>query len=231
MGSLYNESMEQTNTKTWQTALSGEKEKSYFKKIMETVKKERAEGKIIYPEQKNVFNALKYTPFADVKVVILGQDPYHGPRQAHGLCFSVQTGVPAPPSLQNIFKEINNELNIPIPNHGYLEKWAKQGVLLLNTVLTVRAGQAHSHANIGWETFTDKIITQLNEEREGLIFLLWGSHAQKKALLIDPTRHTILKSPHPSPLSAHRGFLGNGHFAKTNELLSNMGKDPIDWSL
>lgn len=215
----------------WQDAIGAEKEQAYFKNVMAFVKSERAKGKTIYPPQADIFNALKAAPFDQIKVVILGQDPYHGPNQAHGMCFSVRPGVPTPPSLQNIYKEIHNDLGHPIPTHGYLQKWAEQGVLLLNTVLTVERGQAHSHAGKGWETFTDKIIHQLNDQRQGLVFLLWGSHAQKKAAFIDPTKHTILKAPHPSPLSAHRGFLGCGHFSKTNQLLEKQGQKPIDWRL
>ncbi|HCG1471095.1 TPA: uracil-DNA glycosylase, partial [Pseudomonas aeruginosa] len=163
--------------------------------------------------------------------VIIGQDPYHGPGQAHGLCFSVQPGVPTPPSLQNIYKELNRDLNIPIPNNGYLQRWAEQGVLLLNTSLTVEQAKAGSHANAGWQPFTDRVIEVVNERCERLVFLLWGSHAQSKQKLIDPQRHLILKSAHPSPLSAYRGFLGNGHFSRTNKFLEQNGKTPIDWSL
>lgn len=216
---------------TWKDALAGEKEKPYFQKIMAFLDQERAKGKIIYPPKPDIFNALKAAPFDQVKVVIIGQDPYHGPNQAHGMCFSVRKGVAPPPSLQNIFKEIHADLGLPIPNHGYLQHWANQDVLLLNTVLTVEAGKAHSHANIGWEIFTDKIIQTLNNEREGLVFLLWGSHAQKKAQMINPTKHFILKAAHPSPLSAHKGFLGCKHFSRTNQLLQKQGKEPIDWSL
>jgi uracil-DNA glycosylase len=221
---------EKASEKTWQTYLAEEKQKPYFKKLLDTVKQEM-QKKVIYPKSKDIFNALKLTPFEKVKVVIIGQDPYHGPNQAHGLAFSVQKGVATPPSLQNIFQELKNDLNISPPNHGCLEEWAKQGVLLLNTVLTVEAGKAHSHANLGWETFTDKIIQILNDEKENLVFLLWGSHAQKKGLQIDPTKHHILKAPHPSPLSAHRGFLGCRHFSKTNAFLEKVGKEPINWSL
>lgn len=216
---------------SWQSALTGEKEKPYFKEIFTFLDREQAAGKTVYPPRKDIFNALKSTPFDQVKVVILGQDPYHGPRQAHGLCFSVQPGVAPPPSLVNIFQELHTDLGIPKPKQGYLQKWADQGVLLLNTVLTVEAGNAHSHAKIGWETFTDAVIKALNEKRQGIIFLLWGSHAQKKCAIINPNRHYLLKSVHPSPLSAHRGFLGCKHFSKCNQLLQQMGKTPIDWSL
>jgi len=219
------------DTLTWKDVLADEKQKDYFQSALQFVKDERIKGKTIYPKQSDIFNALKFTPLEDVKVVIIGQDPYHGPNQAHGMCFSVQAAVPTPPSLQNIFKEIHGDLGLPIPNNGYLEKWAKQGVLLLNAVLTVEAAQPQSHANVGWETFTDKVIKVLNAEKEGLIFLLWGSSAQRKGQIINPARHHILKAPHPSPLSAHRGFLGCKHFSKTNELLEKMGKEPIDWQL
>jgi len=195
------------------------------------IKNEVAAGKKIYPKSADIFNAFKYTPFENVKVVILGQDPYHGFKQAHGLCFSVQEGTPPPPSLKNIFQEINKDLNLPIPKHGNLENWAQQGVLLLNTVLTVEAGKPQSHANKGWEIFTDKVINILNEEKTGLIFLLWGAPAQRKGQLIDKTRHHVLMAPHPSPLSAHRGFMGCKHFSKVNELLRTMNKSEIDWSL
>jgi uracil-DNA glycosylase len=220
-----------TDQKTWQTVLAGEKQQPYFQNILDFLKNQKAKGKIIYPKSSDIFNALKYTPFENVKVVIIGQDPYHGPNQAHGLCFSVQAGIKPPPSLENIFKELHEDIGMPTPNHGNLEKWAQQGVLLLNAVLTVEAGKPQSHANIGWEIFTDKIIRVLNEEKEGLIFLLWGSPAQKKGSIINSQRHHILKAPHPSPLSASRGFFGCRHFSKTNDLLRKMGKEPIDWSL
>lgn len=207
------------------------KEKDYFKNVLQFVKDERISGKTIYPKQADIFNAFKAAPFEEIKVVIIGQDPYHGPNQAHGLCFSVQQGVTPPPSLKNIFQEIHDDLDLQIPNHGCLQHWADQGVLLLNTVLTVERGNAHSHASKGWETFTDQVIRILNDQREGLVFLLWGAHAQKKGALIDPTKHYCLKSVHPSPLSAHRGFLGCKHFSKANAILSKMGKTPIDWSL
>lgn len=220
-----------TATKTWQTFLSAEKTQPYFLQILDFIKSEQAAGKKIYPPSNGAFNAFKYTAFADVKVVIIGQDPYHGPRQAHGLCFSVQPGIAPPPSLLNIFKELHSDLGLPIPKHGCLESWAKQGVLLLNSVLSVEAGKPQSHANIGWERFTDKVISVLNEEKDGLIFLLWGSPAQRKGEKIDPNKHYILKAPHPSPLSAHRGFLGCKHFSKTNALLRQMNKSEINWSL
>lgn len=220
-----------TSCHTWQSVLAGEKEKPYFLEMMAFLNRERDNGKIIYPPPQDVFNAIKYTPFDQVKVVIIGQDPYHGPNQAHGLCFSVRPGVRPPPSLVNIFQELHSDLGIAIPQTGYLKKWADQGVLLLNTVLTVEAGKAHSHAKIGWETFTDRIIQELNEKHQGLVFLLWGSHAQQKCQKISPTRHFLLKAPHPSPLSAHRGFLGCKHFSKCNDILKREGKEPIDWTL
>lgn len=192
---------------------------------------EKAAGKAIYPPGRQMFAALDAVPFEAVKVVILGQDPYHGPGQAHGLSFSVPPGVPIPPSLLNIFKEIERDLGLPVPRHGCLAHWAAQGVLLLNAVLSVEAGKAGSHAGRGWEGFTDAVIAALSREREGLVFLLWGSYAQKKGELIDRERHCVLKAPHPSPLSAHRGFFGCGHFGKTNRWLQGRGLAPIDWSL
>ncbi|QZN94694.1 uracil-DNA glycosylase [Symbiopectobacterium purcellii] len=219
-----------TTELTWHDVLAQEKEQPYFVQTLTFVGNARAEGKVIYPPQKDVFNAFRYTEFNQVKVVILGQDPYHGPNQAHGLSFSVRPGIPAPPSLMNMYKELANDIpGFTIPRHGCLQSWAEQGVLLLNTVLTVEAGQAHSHANLGWETFTDRVISALNEKREGIVFLLWGAHAQKKGSIIDTQRHHVLKSPHPSPLSAHRGFLGCHHFSKTNQLLQQQGQPPIDW--
>lgn len=218
------------NCATWKTTLATEKEQPYFQKIFKFLEKQRSENKIIYPKQADIFNALKYTSLNNVKVVIIGQDPYHGVNQAHGLCFSVLPGIKPPPSLKNIFLELHNDLGIQIPKEGCLTKWAEQGVLLLNAVLTVESGKPQSHANIGWEIFTDQIIRVLNQEREGLIFLLWGSYAQKKGELIDVTRHHILKAAHPSPFSA-TGFLGCRHFSKTNALLEKMGLAPIDWQL
>lgn len=192
---------------------------------------EKTAGKTIYPPGPLIFNALDRTPFEAVKVVILGQDPYHGPGQAHGLCFSVPRGVPVPPSLINIHAEIRRDLDIDPPRHGNLEAWAERGVLLLNAVLTVEAGQAASHQGRGWEAFTDRIVALLAEQREHLVFLLWGSHAQRKAAMVDPRRHLLLKAPHPSPLSAHRGFLGCGHFSACNAYLREHGLGEIDWSL
>ena len=192
---------------------------------------EKQAGKTIYPEGKNIFNALNLLAFEDVKVVIIGQDPYHGPGQSHGLCFSVMPGVAIPPSLKNIFKEIQTDLGIPPANHGYLTSWAEQGVLLLNSVLTVEMDRAASHQGKGWERFTDAIIQRLNSEHSGLVFFLWGSYAQKKGAIIDPKRHLVLQSVHPSPLSAHRGFFGNQHFSKANDYLQDQSKSPINWEL
>ncbi len=212
--------------KTWSDLLGDEKQQPYFQELLARVKQERARGVVVYPPEEEVFAAFRKTALADLKVVILGQDPYHGPGQAHGLCFSVPKGIKLPPSLRNIFKALQHDYpNFKVPEHGDLTKWAEQGVLLLNTVLTVEAGKAHSHASWGWEKFTDKVIAQINEHCEGIVFLLWGAHAQKKGALIDRQRHHVLTAVHPSPLSAHRGFLTCGHFRRTNELLE-VG---IDW--
>ncbi|MDF3933216.1 uracil-DNA glycosylase [Pseudomonas citronellolis] len=216
---------------SWKSALREEFDKPYMRTLSEFLRNEKAAGKVIFPPGPLIFNALNSTPLDQVKVVIIGQDPYHGPGQAHGLCFSVQPGVPTPPSLQNIYKELQRDLNIPIASHGYLQHWAEQGVLLLNTSLTVEQANAGSHAQAGWQPFTDRVIEVVNERCDGVVFLLWGSHAQSKQKLIDPTRHLILKSAHPSPLSAYRGFLGNGHFSRTNKFLEQNGKAPIDWAL
>ena len=217
---------------TWQDALGPQKEAEYFTRLMARIQSEREAGKVIYPPQQDVFNALKYTPLESVKVVILGQDPYHGPDQAHGLCFSVLPGVKTPPSLVNIYKELAADIDgFVIPKHGTLTRWAEQGVLLLNTVLTVEQGKAHSHAKWGWETFTDAVIDAVNRHQQGVVFLLWGSHAQKKGMHIDTSKHHVLSAPHPSPLSAHRGFLGCKHFSQTNQLLSSQNKSPINWQL
>lgn len=201
--------------------------------LVDFVKKERASGIPIYPERGFVFNAFKKTPFDKVKVVILGQDPYHGQGQAHGLCFSVPKGVSLPPSLQNIYKELAADLGLPMPSHGCLDAWAEQGVFLLNTTLTVRQGQPMSHHGKGWEAFTDAVITRLKERQDPIVFVLWGSSAQSKCRLLtiyeNPSRHHILMAPHPSPLSAHRGFFGCGHFSKTNAILAGQGKSPINW--
>lgn len=216
----------------WSELLGSEKQQDYFQQIMAFVQQRRAEGVEVYPPVADVFNAFKLTPLDKVKVVILGQDPYHGPGQAHGLCFSVKPDIPAPPSLQNMYKELATDIEgFQIPSHGYLQSWAEQGVLLLNTVLTVERGQAHSHSKIGWERFTDKVIEQLNQHTEGLVFMLWGSHAQKKGRIIDKQRHHVLAGPHPSPLSAYRGFFGCKHFSQANRLLAEQGKQPINWRL
>ncbi|MEI9598442.1 uracil-DNA glycosylase [Moellerella wisconsensis] len=219
-----------SNEITWDDIIGREQQQAYFTETLSFVANERQQGKIIYPPAEDVFNAFKYTALNDIKVVILGQDPYHGPDQAHGLSFSVRPGVPAPPSLVNMYKELEKDIaGFTRPTHGYLESWARQGVLLLNTVLTVEKGKAHSHAHLGWETFTDKIINEINQQRNGVIFLLWGSHAQKKGRFIDSHKHHILKAPHPSPLSAYRGFLGCGHFSQTNQILQQQGLNPINW--
>lgn len=216
---------------SWHAHLGDELEKDYMRELRAFLVAEKQAGKTLYPPMPQLFNAFELTPFEQVKVVILGQDPYHGPGQAHGLCFSVQEGVRPPPSLKNIFKEISDELGIEFAGNGCLTPWAKQGVLLLNSVLTVVKNNAGSHQGKGWERFTDRAIATLNEQHDGLVFLLWGKYAQDKAAVIDRSRHHVLMSPHPSPFSAHRGFLGNGHFAKTNEYLQAQGKPPIDWRL
>jgi uracil-DNA glycosylase len=213
---------------SWKKVLNGEFDQPYFESLVKFVKDEYARHKV-YPPGKWMFHAFDCCPFDDVKVVVLGQDPYHGPGQAHGLCFSVQDGIDFPPSLQNIFKELNNDLNIPMPKSGNLERWAHQGVFLLNATLTVRARQAGSHQNNGWETFTDAVVRKLAEEKEHLVFLLWGAYAQRKGEFIDINRHLVLKAPHPSPFSANRGFFGCRHFSKTNAYLEQHGKTPIEW--
>ncbi|PKL98893.1 MAG: uracil-DNA glycosylase [Gammaproteobacteria bacterium HGW-Gammaproteobacteria-9] len=215
----------------WKDELRDEFDKPYMRELGAFLRSEKAAGKTIYPPGPMIFNALNSTPLEQVKIVILGQDPYHGPGQAHGLCFSVQPGVTPPPSLQNIFKELKRDLNLDIPRHGYLQSWAEQGVLMLNTSLTVEQGIAGSHAKAGWQRFTDRIIEVVGERRPHLVFMLWGAHAQSKAKLIDATRHLMLKSVHPSPLSAHRGFIGNGHFSRANQFLIQHGIQPIDWRL
>jgi len=213
---------------SWKEKLQPEFEKDYFAKLVDFVKNEYA-TKTVYPPGRLMFNAFDQCPFDKVKVVILGQDPYHEPGQAHGLCFSVNDGVPFPPSLQNIFKEIETDLGITLPRTGNLLRWAQQGVLLLNATLTVRAHSAGSHQNKGWETFTDAVIHHIAEEKEHVVFILWGSYAQKKGEFINPNKHLVLKSPHPSPLSAHRGFFGNKHFSKTNDYLRQTGQETIQW--
>jgi len=213
---------------SWKRRLADEFEQSYFRVLTDFIKQEYA-TKQIFPSGKYIFHAFEQSPFDETKVVILGQDPYHGIGQAHGLCFSVPEGIDQPPSLQNIFKEINQDLGIPIPTSGNLDRWARQGVLLLNATLSVQANRAGSHQNHGWEKFTDHVISQLAEEKEHLVFLLWGSFAQKKGAFIDRNKHLVLTSPHPSPLSSYRGFFGNRHFSKTNEYLKIHGIKPIEW--
>jgi len=214
----------------WQNLLEDEFNKDYYIKLREFLRNEYR-TKIIHPDMYDIFNALHYTDYKDVKVVILGQDPYHGSNQAHGLSFSVKPGVPAPPSLMNIFKELNSDLGCYIPNNGYLKKWADQGVMLLNTVLTVREGQANSHKNMGWECFTDRVISLLNDRKDPIVFILWGRNAHAKLNIINNPIHYIIKSVHPSPLSAHNGFFGSKPFSKTNDFLISQGKKPIDWQI
>jgi len=216
---------------SWLDHLGEEFDKDYMRSLRAFLKQQKQMGKEIYPPGDLIFNALNTTPFDKVRVMILGQDPYHGPGQAHGLCFSVLPGVATPPSLGNIYKEIQADLGINPPGHGCLLPWAEQGVLLLNAVLTVEKFKAASHQGKGWEQFTDRVVAVLNEKRENLVFLLWGSYAQKKGQIIDRKRHQVLQSTHPSPLSAHRGFLGCRHFSQTNEYLTKTGQQPIDWAL
>ena len=212
---------------SWKSRLAGEFEAPYMLALREFLVAEKRAGKTIYPASANLFAALDATPFDAVKIVVLGQDPYHGPGQAHGLCFSVLPGVPVPPSLENIHAEQQRDLGLPRPDHGWLMPWAQQGVLLLNSVLTVERGQAGSHQGKGWERFTDAVVARLNDERDGLVFLLWGSYAQAKGKAIDARRHKVLKAPHPSPLSAYRGFIGCGHFSAANAHLEAIGAAPI----
>jgi uracil-DNA glycosylase len=214
----------------WLEVLRPEFDKPYFNELKSFLLEEKRLYRV-YPPGNRIFAAFDHTPFSKVKVVILGQDPYHGDGQAHGLCFSVPDGIALPPSLQNIYRELNTDLGIPVPKSGNLEKWAHQGVLLLNATLTVRANQAGSHQRRGWENFTDEVIRQLSERCSGLVFILWGSYAQAKETMIDTSKHFVLKSVHPSPLSVYRGFFGCHHFSKTNELLVNTGKEPINWNL
>lgn len=214
---------------SWKDVLSGEFEKEYFRKLTDFVRAEYKSGKTIYPKPQNIFNAFNLCPLSDVKVVIIGQDPYHEPGQAHGLCFSVENGIDLPPSLVNIYKEIESDIGHKSKTNGDLSYWARQGVLLLNSTLTVRAHQAASHSGKGWETFTDAVIRAVSENRKNVVYLLWGSFAQKKADCVNAEQNLILKSAHPSPLSAYRGFFGNHHFSKTNEYLIAHGKTPIDW--
>ena len=215
----------------WKQALKSEFDRPYFQQVVTFLKIEKAQGQIIYPPGSLIFNAFNKTPFNKVKVVIIGQDPYHGPGQAHGLSFSVQPGIKPPPSLINIYKELQTDIGLPTPTSGNLDHWAEQGVLLLNAALTVRANEPASHAKIGWADFTNAVISKLSNEKTGIVFLLWGRFAHEKQSLIDETKHFVLKAAHPSPFSADKGFFGCKHFSKTNELLSKQGLDPIDWSV
>jgi uracil-DNA glycosylase len=223
--------MEVKIDESWKKVLKDEFSKDYFGEIVGFLRMEKAAGKTIYPPGSLIFNAFNLTPFDKVKVVLLGQDPYHGQGQAHGLCFSVQDGIKPPPSLVNIYKEIHKDIGLPIPNHGNLTKWAQQGVMMLNASLTVRKGEPMSHARIGWADFTNAVIRKISDQKQGVVFLLWGKFAQEKQVLIDETKHRILKAAHPSPYSADAGFFGCRHFSQTNEYLMKEGLDPIDWSL
>jgi len=223
--------MDLNNAPSWQPWLNAEFDAPYMQSLKQFLQQESAARKTIYPHSSNWFHALEVTPLDQVKVVIIGQDPYHQPDQAHGLCFSVRPGIKTPPSLINIYKELQSDLGVTLVNHGYLESWAHQGVLLLNAVLTVEDSQAASHQGKGWEQFTDKVIATVNEQCENVVFLLWGSYAQKKGAVIDPQRHCILKSAHPSPLAAYRGFFGCKHFSQANSYLAGNGKAPINWQL
>ncbi len=215
----------------WLDVLGPQFNEPYMVSLKEFLREQKNRRKVIYPNSGNWFNAFNSTPFDKVKVVILGQDPYHGPGQAHGLCFSVLPDIPFPPSLQNIFRELGQDLGIPAPAHGCLQHWADQGVLLLNATLTVERHRAGSHQGKGWEQFTDFAVQSLEKARDDLVFMLWGSYAQRKGEFVDPRRHLVLKSPHPSPLSAHRGFFGSRHFSRANQWLEEHGKSPIDWSI
>lgn len=215
---------------SWKAALHKEFEQPYFTEIVRFIKTEKAAGKVVYPPGSQIFHAFDATPMDQLKVVILGQDPYHGPGQAHGLCFSVPAGIKPPPSLVNIFKELKTDVGMEIPRSGNLERWAEQGVLLLNAALTVRAGEPNSHATI-WSPFTDAVIRNISEQKKGIVFLLWGKFAQDKQVLIDGSKHHILRAAHPSPFSADKGFFGCRHFSKTNTLLVKEGREPIDWRL
>lgn len=216
---------------SWLARLADEFQQPYMHTLRAFLQQEKRGGVRVFPPGPEIFNAFDHTPLPSVKVVILGQDPYHGPGQAHGLCFSVRPGVAIPPSLRNIYREIQRDLGIAPPAHGNLTAWADRGVLLLNSVLTVAANRAASHQGKGWETFTDRVVELVNREREGVVFMLWGSHAQRKGAMIDTRRHCVLKAPHPSPLSAHRGFIGCGHFSAANAYLQSHGQAPIDWNL
>ncbi len=215
---------------SWKTRLAGEFDLPYMQALRQFLLQRKRQGAEIFPPGKEIFNALDSTPFDQVKVVVLGQDPYHGPGQAHGLCFSVQDGVAIPPSLLNIYKEITEDIGVQLPANGNLQHWAEQGVLLLNAVLTVERGQAAAHQGKGWEQFTDRIVSELNGHREGLVFMLWGSYAMKKGAHIDRGHHLVLTAPHPSPLSAHRGFFGCRHFSKANAWLQQHGQTPVHWA-
>ncbi len=217
---------------TWQAFIDHQRTEPYYQQLTAFVNQERQQGKVIYPPKDEVFTAFKTTPLEQVRVVLIGQDPYHGPNQAHGLCFSVKRGIKPPPSLANMYKELATDIpGFQIPEHGDLTKWAEQGILMLNTVLTVEQGQAHSHANAGWEIFTTEALKLLNAQPRPIIFVLWGSHAIKKGAVITAPQHQILSGPHPSPLSAYRGFFGCGHFSKVNGLLSARGEAPIEWQV
>lgn len=222
--------MKQIFQNDWQDVLGDEFQKPYYLQLRAFLK-EQYETATVYPNMHDLWSAFHATSYRDVKVVILGQDPYHGPNQAHGMSFSVLPGVPQPPSLRNMLQELQADIGCPVPNHGYLMHWAQQGVLLLNTVLTVRQGEAHSHKNRGWEQFTNTVIEKLNDRDEPVIFVLWGRPAQQKQALIDPTKHAVLTAPHPSPLSAHRGFFGSKPYSNINALLTKRGEQPIDWCL
>lgn len=225
---MQSEKLEDSNH-SWEPFLDAQKRQNYLIDVLSFIEKQRANGKEIYPKDSEIFAAFESCQFDDVKVVILGQDPYHGTGQAHGLCFSVQNLTPIPPSLKNIFKELVSDLGCPTPDNGSLTKWAQQGVLLLNSVLTVEAGNPGSHAGIGWERFTDNVIDELNIKKTGLVFMLWGAYAQKKGARIDSCRHLVLKASHPSPFSAHSGFFNCRHFSKANKYLKEQGRDPVRW--
>ncbi|MFV7785099.1 uracil-DNA glycosylase [Shewanella marisflavi] len=221
-----------TEISQWQDFITEEAQQDYFRRLQDFVQAERDAGKAIYPAKEQVFSAFELTPLDKVRVVLIGQDPYHGEGQAHGLCFSVQSGVKVPPSLMNMYKELASDIHgFTVPDHGYLAKWAEQGILMLNTVLTVEQGKAHSHAKMGWETFTDNALRLLNAQNRPIIFVLWGGHAMKKSKLIKAAQHHLVTGPHPSPLSAYRGFFGCKHFSKINALLKDLGQTPIEWQI
>ena len=214
---------------SWLQVLGNEFEQEYMQQLRSFLQAEKAARRLIYPPGPQIFNAFKHTPLPKVKVIILGQDPYHGPGQAHGLCFSVPEGIDIPPSLRNIYRELEQDLGVPAPRHGCLTAWAEQGVLLLNSVLSVRRGQAASHQGRGWEQFTDRVIAVINEQLQGAVFMLWGSYAQRKGAMVNAGKHLLLKAPHPSPLSAHRGFFGCRHFSRANDYLQQQGQTPVNW--